>query len=568
MPLANLEIFLNPVHRIIIFNAVTIVRSKKGCVSFQTFILLMNPLFSPSIPEPFPECSVVESVRRVAGSHPNHDAVVCGDRRISWQAFDLRINKVANALIQSGIGKGDRVALLATASIEYLEVFMGTLRAGACLVPLSSMASPTALEKMVQDSGAKVLILSQSMRELAEEFSENLEAILPAGLIAFDFEKSGWTPYESWLAPASDHDPKITVDFSDTFNIIYSSGTTGVPKGILHDHLMRAVQMVHIKESGYNETTRTLLSTPLYSNTTIVALLPTLVGGGTVVLMPKFDAHAFLQLVQKEKCTHTMLVPVQYKRIMDLSEFDQFDLSSMEMKLSTSAPLRAALKDDVLKRFPGGLTEYYGLTEGGGTTILRAHLHPNKLASVGELAPGVELKFIDDEGKEVPVGELGEICGRSATMMNGYFGRDDLTIESLWHDDQGNTYFRSGDLGRMDKDGFLFLGDRKKDMIISGGLNIYANDLELVLLEDPDVSDAAVIGISSDVWGETPLGFIVLQKGSSANTDDILARANHKLGKSQRLSGLEIKSSLPRSQIGKILKRELRLSYEQTDKPV
>jgi acyl-CoA synthetase (AMP-forming)/AMP-acid ligase II len=256
-----------------------------------------------------------------------------------------------------------------------------------------------------------------------------------------------------------------------------------------------------------------------------------------------------------------MLVPVQYKRIMELPEFDQFDLSSMKAKFSTSAPLRADIKHDVLKRFPGGLTEYYGLTEGGGVTVLSAHEHPDKLHTVGQPGPGVELRLIDETGKEVAPGAVGEICGRSGAMMAGYYGRDDLTEATLWRDERGRIFFRSGDMGSFDKDGFLVLSDRKKDMIISGGLNIYANDLELVLLADPDVTDAAVVGVPSEEWGETPLGFVVLRPGARRAAADILADANAKLGKSQRLSNLVIREALPRSDIGKILKRELRLEY-------
>ena len=524
----------------------------------------MPPLFAPAAPETLPKYTVVELIKRAALIAPEGEAVICGEHRVNWQTFDLRVNKVANALIANGIKKGDRVAILASTSIEYVEIFMGTLRAGACIVPLSTMSTTQALQKMVEDCGAKIFFLSQSMRELVEEFLQDLPGIGPGKLIALDFKNDGWENYEGWLSSVSDEYPNIEIDFEDLFNIIYSSGTTGTPKGILHDHMMRANQMARVQEHGYTNSTRTLLSTPLYSNTTIVALMPTLVAGGTVVLMPKFDALKYLELSEKERCTHTMLVPVQYKRIMDVPEFDNFDLSCMEMKFSTSAPLRAALKEDVLKRFPGGLTEYYGLTEGGGITVLLAHLHPDKLSSVGQPGPDVELRFIDDEGSEVAEGEMGEICGRSPAMMSGYFGRDDLTNETLWQDNEGKTYFRSGDLGYIDKDGFVFLGDRKKDMIISGGLNIYANDLELALLQDDDVEDAAVIGVPNEAWGETPFGFIVTREGATRSESDVLAMANSRLGKSQRLSDIKIVPSLPRSQIGKILKRELRATYEKT----
>ena len=518
-------------------------------------------MFSPSAPENEPKANVVEWVRQAAVHSAGQEAVVCAEHRLSWTAFDRRINQVANVLIGRGIGKGDRVAILAATSVAYVEIFMGTLRAGACLVPLSTMATGDSLGKMLRDSGAKCLFVSADTLALTDAFGAPLEALGQPNRIAIDFEDPDWCSYEAEMAAASPEDPLVPIGLEDLFNIIYSSGTTGVPKGILHDHRKRAIQMERIEISGYGAQSRTLLSTPLYSNTTIVALLPTLVAGGTVVLMPKFDARAYLALAERERCTHTMLVPVQYKRIMDVPDFDRFDLRSMHMKFSTSAPLRADVKRDVLDRFAGGLTEYYGLTEGGGVTILAAHEHPDKLHTVGVPGPGVSLKFIDQLGREVPAGETGEICGRSPAMMRGYFGRDDLTKDYLWHDAQGRAYFRSGDMGKLDADGFLVLTDRKKDMIISGGQNIFANDLELILLQDDDVDDAAVIGIPSDQWGETPLGLVVLRKTTKRDLADILELANSKLGKSQRLSAVEEVDSLPRSTIGKILKRELRAAY-------
>ena len=263
------------------------------------------PLVTPNPPENFPECNVVEWVRRNAGQNPALEAVVCGKKRLNWQEFDQRINRVSNALIALGIKKGDRVAVLASTSIEYVEIFMGTLRSGACMVPLSTMASSEALGKMVDDSGARALFLSASLSELANPFIDSLKNILPGGMIALDFEKPDWKIYKNLLADASETDPLVEVKMKDLFNIIYSSGTTGVPKGILHNHMMRAVQMERVKENGYSSEARTLLPTPLYSNTTIVALLPTLVGGGTVVLMPKFDARRYLELAEQERCTHT-----------------------------------------------------------------------------------------------------------------------------------------------------------------------------------------------------------------------------------------------------------------------
>ena len=512
---------------------------------------------NPPAPATTPTKTIVEVVRDNAKAHPEKLALVCDGRTVSWGAFDQRINKIANLLLSMGVSKGDNIAIISPNSIPYAELFMGILRAGACVTPLSTMASPDALQKMLTDCGARAIFVAAQYLELVDGFIADLEL----ARFAIDFDHPAFQPYGAAVDGASDSDPEIQIEMSDAFNLIYSSGTTGTPKGILHNHWMRSAQMDRVSPNGYDDNARTLLSTPLYSNTTIVSFLPTLYGGSTVYLMPKFDARGYLEIVQREKITHTMLVPVQYKRIMDVPDFDTFDLSSMQVKFSTSAPLRAEVKADVLARFPGKLLEYYGLTEGGGVTVLNSAEHPDKLHTVGQPAPGNEIRLIDETGAEVPKGTVGEICGRGPTMMAGYFGRDDLTADYIWRDAAGNVFFRSGDMGRFDEDGFLILSDRKKDMIISGGLNIYADDLELVLLADPDVTDAAVIGVPSDAWGETPYGLVVLREGATRSGDDICADANAKLGKSQRLSAVELRDELPRSSIGKILKKELRAPF-------
>ena len=512
---------------------------------------------NPPAPATTPTKTIVEVVRDNAKAHPEKPALVCDGQTVSWGAFDQRINKIANLLLSLGVSKGDNIAIISPNSIPYAELFMGILRAGACVTPLSTMASPDALQKMLTDCGARAIFVAAQYLELVDGFIADLDL----ARFAIDFDHPAFQPYGAAVDGASDSDPEIQIEMSDAFNLIYSSGTTGTPKGILHNHWMRSAQMDRVSPNGYDDNARTLLSTPLYSNTTIVSFLPTLYGGSTVYLMPKFDARGYLEIVQREKITHTMLVPVQYKRIMDVADFDAFDLSSMQVKFSTSAPLRAEVKADVLARFPGKLLEYYGLTEGGGVTVLNSAEHPDKLHTVGQPAPGNEIRLIDETGAEVPKGTVGEICGRGPTMMAGYFGRDDLTADYIWRDAAGNVFFRSGDMGRFDEDGFLILSDRKKDMIISGGLNIYADDLELVLLADPDVTDAAVIGVPSDAWGETPYGLVVLREGATRSGDDICADANAKLGKSQRLSAVELSEELPRSSIGKILKKELRAPF-------
>jgi acyl-CoA synthetase (AMP-forming)/AMP-acid ligase II len=253
---------------------------------------------------------------------------------------------------------------------------------------------------------------------------------------------------------------------------------------------------------------------------------------------------------------------VQYQRLMARPEFDSFDLSSFRMKFCTSAPFHADLKADVLKRWPGGLTEYYGMTEGGGTCILQAHLHPTKLHTVGQPADGHDIRLIDEQGREVAQGEAGEVVGRSGAMMTGYHKQPAKTAEAEWFDAQGNRFIRTGDVGRFDADGFMVLFDRRKDMVISGGFNIYPSDLEAVLRQHPAVADCAVVGVPSAEWGETPVAYVVRRDGAADSAEDIRSWMNLQVGNTQRLSGLRLTDELPRSAIGKVLKRELREAWK------
>jgi long-chain acyl-CoA synthetase len=260
-----------------------------------------------------------------------------------------------------------------------------------------------------------------------------------------------------------------------------------------------------------------------------------------------------LSLVRDPLC-----LPVQYSRIMARPDFGACDLSSFVMKFCTSAPFSAALKADILKRWPGGLVEYFGMTEGGGTCVLIAHQFPDKLHTVGQPAPGHDIRIIGEDGEELPRGEVGEIVGRSELMMSGYHNRKQQTDAATWVSPEGLRFIRTGDVGRYDADGFLELMDRKKDMIISGGFNIYPSDLEAVLRQHPDVADVAVVGVASAEWGETPVAFVVSR---GADAEVLRAFANERLGKTQRISAVELLDELPRSHIGKVLKRELRDAY-------
>jgi acyl-CoA synthetase (AMP-forming)/AMP-acid ligase II len=506
-------------------------------------------------------------IRAHAGLRPQRAALIQDDRQLDFAALDAGMDRVGVALQRDAVRPGDVIAICAATSIEYITVFMGALRVGVAVAPLAPSSTAESLAAMLADCGAKLLFLDRSVAVALEP----VRAQLRAQRIALDASDAsaasvtpttGDVPFESWLAPANQRPQPVTLTPDAPFNVIYSSGTTGTPKGIVQPNRMRWAHVRRGGDSGYGTDAITLVSTPLYSNTTLVSFFPAIALGGTVVLMAKFDAAKFLAIAEQRRVTHAMLVPVQYQRIMDLPEFDRFDLSSFRMKFCTSAPFSAALKQRVLTRFPGGLVEYFGMTEGGGTCVLHAHKFPDKLHTVGRPLPGHEIRLIDEQGHEVGPGEAGEIVGSSpAAMMLGYHNQPSMTSDAEWYDATGKRFIRSGDIGLFDSDGFLVLLDRKKDMIISGGFNVYPSDLERVLLQHPAVAEAAVIGVPSARWGETPIGFVVCKAGQATTGEEIGRFVNERVGKTQRLTAVERLDALPRSPIGKVLKRQLRDQY-------
>jgi acyl-CoA synthetase (AMP-forming)/AMP-acid ligase II len=489
-------------------------------------------------------------VRAHAAERPDHPALRDAERTLSYAEFDRRADRIAASLQRDGARKA--ISIVAYSRVDYVTVYLGALRAGLAVAPLAPSSLPEQIVAMAQDADATHLFLDGEN----EAALKDVLAQLPRR-IRLD------TPdFEQWLAPEGTSLKPVAITPEMPFNIIYSSGTTGTPKGIVQSHGMRWLHMQRANSYGYDRAAITLLSTPLYSNTTLVSLFPTLAGGGTAVLMAKFDVVKYLEIAQEQRVTHTMLVPVQYQRVMAHPDFDRYDLSAFRAKFCTSAPFAAKLKADILKRWRGTLIEFYGMTEGGGTCILLAHDFPDKLHTVGRPAEGHDIRLIGEDGKPVAAGEIGEVVGHSGATMINYHKQPAKTAEAEWFDETGRRFIRTGDLGRFDEDGFLQLMDRRKDMIISGGFNIYPSDLEAVLKQHEAVFDVAVVGVPSEAWGETPVAFVVQQPSADVTADALLAWVNAKLGKMQRISAVRFAESLPRSAIGKVLKRELRDSYK------
>lgn len=485
-----------------------------------------------------------DRVAEAVAAHPGRVALRDDTRAVTYAELGETLGRIAGAFARDEVRPGDVIAICGVNSVAYGVVYLAAAIAGVVTAPLPQSATDETLFKMARDAGAKLIFADA-------DNTARFGAMAGPRIVALE-EIEGWVDGAGSSAAGP-------IDPEQAFNVIYSSGTTGTPKGIVQSHAMRAAHVRLALACGYDSSAVTLLSTPLYSNTTLVSFLPTIALGGTAILMRKFDAEGFLERAEAHRVTHTMLVPVQYRRLMAHPRFGDFDLSSFTHKFCTSAPFPAELKQEILRRWPGGLTEYYGMTEGGGLCILFAHENPDKLHTVGRPAPDNDIRLIGDDGRELARGETGEIVGRSGSLMKGYHNRPAETEAAYWYDSEGRRFMRTGDMGRFDEDGFLILMDRKKDVIISGGFNIYPSDLEDVLRAHPSVEDVAVVGAPSDKWGETPVAFVVARNAAAA---ELLDFANARLGRSQRLADVRLIERLPRSAIGKVLKRELREAYK------
>jgi len=496
-------------------------------------------------------------MRRHAAERPDHPALREGERMLTWAQTCALAERAAALMIRKGLTRRAVVSIVADTPLDYCVAYLAGLAAGGCVAPMPVTASDETLATMIADAAAPCVVASASQKARVEAILASKPELSGVAKLSLDFEGEGWTKLidADLPAPAAGELPEIEPE--DLFNIIYSSGTTGIPKGIVHTHLFRSRQMPRFTMNGVSGDSRTLLTTPLYSNTTLVAMIATLAEGGTVDFLAKWNTAVWLETVERRKITCCMLVPVLVQRLFRSDELARTDISSLELTICTSSPLAAATKAEIIARWPGRFIELYGLTEGGVSAMLDLKAFPDKAASVGQPALNSDLAILDDDDRPVPQGEVGEVVGRSPAMMAGYHGRQDLTEKALMRLADGRVVFRSGDLGRIDEDGFLYIVGRKKDMIISGGFNIYATDLEDALHAHPDVQEVGVVGAPSEEWGETPVAGVVLRAGATTPAQAILDAANGKLGKTQRVSALHVMEALPRNAVGKVLKPDL-----------
>ena len=497
-------------------------------------------------------------ITRHALYRPDHLAVVFEATRLDHRAFNARVNRLANALLAAGLVKGDKVATVLPNCLELLLLYWAAAKTGIVAVPLSPLLLAPALAGLLRDSDSAMVIFDAGHAETMASLAGELPAIPPARFVQVEGETGAFPSFEAFVADASeDEPPDARLDNDDLFNIVYSSGTTGDPKGICHTHYIRAMYAALLANSWRMGPESVVMHTgAIIFNGAFVTLMPAFYSGATYVLHRAFEAEVVIRAIAEERVTHVMMVPAQIVAVMDSPAFDPAALDSLEMILSLGAPLHLEHKQRLEALLPGRFHELYGLTE-GFITVLDKHDVPRKPESVGVPPPFFEMRIVGEDGRDCAPGEVGEIVGRGPIKMTGYYKRPDLTAETL-----RDGWIFSGDLGRVDEDGFLYLVDRKKDLIISGGVNVYPRDIEEVIVRHPAVLETAVFGAPDERWGEAPVAAVLLKHDEAVEAEALRAWINERVGaRFQKVREVIVLPEFPRSAAGKTLKRELSKRY-------
>jgi acyl-CoA synthetase (AMP-forming)/AMP-acid ligase II len=416
---------------------------------------------------------------------------------------------------------------------------------------------PTGLASLLRDSDANCLVSQRSMLPTLEAIRADLARLLPDRVLLIDGASGDFGDYAALTADQPDTFVPERAAPDDLFNIMYTSGTTGLPKGIMHSHYVRSMYSL-LMAAAYRMTpeSRTLHAGAIVFNGAYVTLMPTFYLGATYVLLPQFDADATIGAIERERITHIMLVPTQIIAILSSTQYRPERLASLECIVSLGAPLLQEHKDRLNADLPHRFYELYGCTE-GFVTILDRDEAQRKSGSVGRPTQFFEMRIVDAEGRDLPPRQPGEIVGRGPIRMQGYYKRPDLTAQAL-----RDGWVYTGDIGYTDEDGYLYLVDRKKDMIDSGGMKVYPRDVEEIAAHHPAIREVAVFGVPHDKWGETPLAAVILRAGATATADELREWINLRVAaRYQRVSNVVILDDFPRSAAGKTLKREMREPY-------
>jgi acyl-CoA synthetase (AMP-forming)/AMP-acid ligase II len=501
--------------------------------------------------------------RRNALRFPDKPALVMGERSISWKELDQRVDRIASALLARGLKRGDMVAVLLANCPEFVELYFGIARAGMVVTPVNYRLTANELTQILSHAQPSLFIVGAAFVERARELESTLPELKKRWLLGGG-ALAGAEDYEQVLAQASDAAVVSAADENDTFAIFFTSGTTGLPKGAMVSHL-------NLEANGYNQFVAdgslrddvNLVGTPLYHMGAVFMAVTYMMLGCTQVILEYFDPPAWLAALQKRKASVALLVPTMINAVLNHAKLADYDLSSLRLIFYGGGPMPPAVLRRALERMRCGFTQGYGLTETLEATFLVTADHvldgnpqqEKRLASAGREAVSAEVRIVDAAGKDLGPNEVGEILVRSRSVISGYWNMPEETAATI-----RNGWFHTGDLGYLDEERYLFLVDRLKDMVVSGGVNIYTKEVEAALYNHPAILEAAVIGLPDEEWGEAVVATVVLRPGMQASAEELIEHCRVSLASYKKPRQVFFLAELPKNPSGKILKRELRKS--------
>ncbi|MGO4442030.1 fatty acid--CoA ligase [Mycobacterium sp. 2YAF39] len=506
---------------------------------------------------PIPEiASIADIVRVHARRRPDADALIVGDRTISFAELDARSSQAAQAFRAAGVGFGDRVAYVEKNGAEFFEVVCGLAKLGAIGVPVNWRLAPPEMLHVINDAQACVVVVGSEFFGHVEAVEDRLTTVSTiVGIGAHD----RWQGFEDWLAAHPDEDPSVTTGPDDIAFLMYTSGTTGLPKGVMltnGNYLCKATGIAH--QWRFTADSVSLAVMPMFHMAGSGWVLVGLYEGATTVVLRDVDPAAILNSIVQHRITNLLLVPAVIQMMLGAPSVEDADFSSVRAIVYGASPITDDVLTRGLERFKCEFLQVYGLTETtGSVTQLDEHDptgRPELLRSCGKPYPWVEMRIVDDEGREVPFGTVGEVWTRSAQNMLGYWNNPGATAATVTDD----GWLRTGDAGYVDSDGYYYLHDRKKDMIVSGGENVYPIEIENVLMTHPTVDDVAIIGVPDEKWGEAVKAIVVPAAGTAPTEAELIAYARERLAGFKLPKSVDFAEVLPRNPSGKLLKRVLR----------
>ena len=487
---------------------------------------------------------------------PERTAILFQNKRFTYQEFNGRVNQFAHVLLQLGLRKGEKVAVLLFNSNQFVEIYFATAKVGGVFTPINFRFAPEEVRYIVDHSDARFFVFGEEFSDLVHAIRSNLTQI--KNFISVGDCVTDAHDYERLLEKSENTEPTVRLSEKDVCQLMYTSGTTGRPKGALITHgnvLWNLVNAVLGREEKEGEVS--LVIGPLYHTAALNNHFTVRVAmAGTSILLKRFEPKRVMEIIEKERVTVISGAPAVYHLFLALPDLERYDTSSIIKCTSGAAILPDESREKLLKLFPNakGIYDVYGCTEASpNITILKAEDSLRKRECVGPPLPFLEVRIVDDQDRDVPRGEVGELICRGPNVMKGYYKNRKATREVL-----RGGWLHTGDLARLDEEGFVYIVDRKKDVIVSGGENIYPREIEEVLYHHPKIQDVAAIGVPNSLWGESVKAIVVLKKGETMEEEEVIEYCKNHLASYKKPQSVEFVEALPRNPSGKVLKTELR----------